>query len=121
MGGQTIHSFFRIPPQELIEKSELKLGSTRRDLYRALDVVVIDEVSMMRSDIMDDIDFVFRISNNNDLPFGDKQVPMFGDLNQRADVPIPTDDDASGGLAIVIAPTKDAVERTNEAMLVGRC
>ena len=79
--GQTIHSFFRFPPR-LIDPDELE---KRRDpsLYKHLDTVVIDEVSMVRVDLMDAIDRALRINREREEePFGGAQLVMFGDPYQ---------------------------------------
>lgn len=188
VGGQTIHSFFKLPFSVPILEENLVPSASKRELYRRLDTIVIDEVSMVRADIMDAIDCILKEANDSSLPFGGKQMLLFGDLyqlppvanpqvkrylddayggsfffnapavkesgllvreltyvfrqkdpvfidilnqvregrisedsldllNSRANVPVPTDEDEDGELAIVIAPTKDVVERTNEAML----
>lgn len=78
--GQTIHSFFGFPPRPL-QPHELK---KRRDtrLYRNIEVLVIDEISMVRADLLDNIDRFLRVNRENPFPFGDVQVVFFGDLFQ---------------------------------------
>lgn len=78
--GQTIHSFFGFPPRPL-HRSEIKKRRNRR-LYRNLDILVIDEISMVRADLLDNIDIFLRINRENPLPFGGVQVIFFGDLFQ---------------------------------------
>jgi len=80
VGGQTIHSFFRFPPR-LVEPDDIKPGRNR-NLYRRLETLVIDEVSMVRVDVMDGIDRALRINRGNEQPFGGAQVAMFGDPHQ---------------------------------------
>ncbi|MBK7873383.1 MAG: AAA family ATPase [Saprospiraceae bacterium] len=80
VGGQTIHSFFGFPPR-LIPKSEIKKRRERR-LYNNLEVLVIDEISMVRADLLDNIDFFLRLNRENLAPFGGVQVLFFGDLFQ---------------------------------------
>lgn len=82
VGGQTVHSFFRIPSETPIPKNDLIPAQSRRELYRCIDSIVIDEVSMVRADVMDAIDFVLRAANDTDVPFGGKQMLLFGDLYQ---------------------------------------
>jgi hypothetical protein len=112
VGGQTIHSFFRIPPTDPIDKSSLVPSSSRRELYKNLDVVVVDEVSMVRSDVIDAMDHVLQEANGNSLPFGGKQMLMFGDLYQLPPVANPQVarylDDTFGGAFFFHAP---AIER----------
>jgi len=81
VGGQTIHSLFRIPPQ-FIQKDSLRVNYKTASLLRHIDVVVIDEVSMVRADLMDAIDSLMRQARSNNLPFGGAQMVMFGDLFQ---------------------------------------
>jgi len=63
-GGQTIHSFFRLPPK-LINVKDINPSKTP-DLYQKLDAVIIDEVSMVRADLMDGIDYSLRINKKKD-------------------------------------------------------
>ncbi len=79
--GQTIHSFFGFPPKP-ITKKDIK-PKRFKNLYRNLEVVIIDEISMVRADMLDNIDYFLRINGGNpDLPFGGKQMVFFGDLFQ---------------------------------------
>mgnify|MGYP006290389705 CR=1 FL=1 len=78
--GQTIHSFFGFPPRPL-GQHEIKKRRNRR-LYRNLDILVIDEISMVRADLLDNIDYFLRLNRENPLPFGGVQVIFFGDLFQ---------------------------------------
>ncbi|MCB0572256.1 MAG: AAA family ATPase [Phaeodactylibacter sp.] len=78
--GQTIHSFFGFPPRPL-SRQDIKKRRDRR-LYRNLEMIVIDEVSMVRADLLDNIDWFLRINRENPLPFGGLQVAFFGDLFQ---------------------------------------
>jgi len=81
VGGQTIHSFFGFPPHP-IPHSDIKKRRNRR-LYKNLGVLVIDEISMVRADLLDQIDYFLRINRDNVLePFGGVQVVFFGDLFQ---------------------------------------
>jgi ATP-dependent exoDNAse (exonuclease V) alpha subunit len=81
IGGQTIHSLFKIPP-ELIRKDSLKVDRRTAKLLKYVDVVIIDEISMVRPDLMDGIDYILRKARNNTIPFGGVQLIMFGDLYQ---------------------------------------
>ena len=78
--GQTIHSFFGFPPRPLA-RHEIKKRRNRR-LYQNLDVLIIDEISMVRADLLDNIDYFLRINRGSPLPFGGAQVVFFGDLFQ---------------------------------------
>jgi ATP-dependent DNA helicase PIF1 len=79
--GQTIHSLFKIPPA-FIPKNSLKLDSRTAALLKHVDTVVIDEISMVRADLMDAIDHLLKQARENKLPFGGVQMIMFGDLYQ---------------------------------------
>ena len=79
-GGQTIHSFFRFPPK-LIDKNDI--GRVRHSvLIQNLDMIIIDEVSMCRADLIDGIDYALRVNRETDEPFGGVQMAFFGDLCQ---------------------------------------
>lgn len=79
-GGQTIHSFFSLSPFAIgpqIEPRRLK-----RKLMQRLDLLLIDEVSMVRADLLDAVDKALRVARETDAPFGDVQVACFGDFLQ---------------------------------------
>ena len=81
VGGQTIHSFFGFPPR-LIQRDDIRRSLNGR-LMRKLDYLVIDEVSMVRSDLMWAIDQSLRVNRGRPRePFGGVRVLMFGDLHQ---------------------------------------
>ncbi|MDP3791761.1 MAG: AAA family ATPase [Candidatus Omnitrophota bacterium] len=85
VGGQTIHSFFRLPPK-IIQKDTIK-RLRDRSLVENLDMVIIDEVSMVRSDLMDGIDYALRLNRGRmKTPFGGVQMVFFGDLFQLSPV-----------------------------------
>ena len=82
IGGSTIHSFFRFPPN-LITKKDIKKVFGKGDIFSQIDCVVIDEVSMVRADVMDGIDQSLRINRGKkNKPFGGVQMILFGDLYQ---------------------------------------
>ena len=90
-GGSTIHSFFQLPfapfiPEESYKKMNFNLQKRKIQLIRSLDLVVIDEISMVRADLLDQIDAVLRQYRNRFLPFGGVQLLMIGDLQQLAPV-----------------------------------
>ncbi|MFH2105388.1 MAG: AAA family ATPase [Parcubacteria group bacterium] len=82
--GQTIHSFFQFPPQ--ITQEEIKkqrLSAKRKKLFKELETIVIDEVSMVRADLLDYIDQALRkFRNKKKEPFGGVQMIFIGDLYQ---------------------------------------
>lgn len=93
-GGVTIHSFFQLPlcpylpdVKELITEYQLpeKMNTLRKErikILRTLDLLIIDEISMVRADILDAIDMVLRRYRRNDRPFGGVQLLMIGDVQQ---------------------------------------
>lgn len=81
VGGQTIHSFFRLPPK-IIQRDAIKRLKDK-SLVENLDMVIIDEVSMVRADLMDGIDYALRLNRGKmRTPFGGVQMVFFGDLFQ---------------------------------------
>lgn len=105
-GGVTIHSFFQLPFGPQLpnnqnrdnesggEKSRLQRFSRDKiNIIKSLDLLVIDEVSMVRADLLDGIDGVLRRFKNRNKPFGGVQLLMIGDLQQLA--PIAKDDEWS--------------------------
>ncbi len=79
--GQTIHSFFGFPPK-LLHPSDITRRRNFR-LYAKIDILVIDEISMVRADMMDNIDRFLRINRGNLYePFGGVKLICFGDLFQ---------------------------------------
>ncbi len=93
VGGQTMHSFFKIPLKPLLPddpdfavrrlRQRLKYSKQLIKLIRELDLIIIDEISMVRADVIDFIDRVLRVySGNMKLPFGGKQMLFVGDVFQ---------------------------------------
>ena len=94
-GGMTIHSFFQLPVRTLIPTpqsykqlfAEQRLTQRKRNLIYHLEMLVIDEISMVRADVLDAIDQVLRrYKYRKDQPFGGVQVVMIGDLFQLSPV-----------------------------------
>lgn len=81
VGGQTIHSFFLLPPT-FIELKSLRLSPVTAKIIKNLEAIIIDEISMVRADVMDAIDYLLRKARGTDVPFGGLQLVMFGDLYQ---------------------------------------
>lgn len=95
-GGVTIHSFFQLPfapfvPNATI-KSKFDFSADKRRIIASLDLLIIDEISMVRSDLLDAIDSVLRRYRNRLLPFGGVQLLMIGDLQQLTPVVTPEDE-----------------------------
>ena len=122
-GGQTIHSFFQLPfgPQipedaqsSLTDKTKTnasaramasqyqKLRKSKLNLMRSLDLLVIDEISMVRADVLDAIDAVLRRARRSQKPFGGVQLLMIGDVHQLAPVAKPEEWE-------ILAPYYDSV------------
>ena len=102
-GGVTIHSLFQLPFTPFIPtgadlsfvskdadgktvREQYKMSATKIKILRALDLLVIDEISMVRSDLLDAIDDVLRHYRRSSLPFGGVQLLMIGDLYQLTPV-----------------------------------
>ncbi|MBQ9231883.1 MAG: AAA family ATPase [Prevotella sp.] len=92
-GGQTLHSFFKLPFHPLLPndsrynirniRKTLKYSGVTTKLLRELELIIIDEISMVRADIIDFIDKVLRIyCRNMREPFGGKQLLLVGDIFQ---------------------------------------
>ncbi|MEE9438773.1 MAG: AAA family ATPase [Saprospiraceae bacterium] len=78
--GQTLHSFFGFPPK-MINRHEISKRKNWR-MYCKIDVVIIDEISMVRADMLDNVDIFLRVNRNVNAPFGGVQMVFFGDLFQ---------------------------------------
>lgn len=80
--GQTIHSFFNFKPDVTPERAK-KIRPRSKEIYRKLDAVVIDEISMVRADLLDCVDiFLRRFGRKKTRPFGGIQMIFIGDLYQ---------------------------------------
>lgn len=93
VGGATLHSFFKLPFHPLLPndrrystqqlRNTLKYNSEKIKLIRELELIIIDEISMVRADIIDFIDKILRVySHNMRIPFGGKQLLLVGDVYQ---------------------------------------
>ncbi len=95
-GGATIHSFFQLPLSPYVPGSEYRdkfnFSRDKLRIIRALDLLVIDEISMVRADLLDAIDNALRKYRRNPAPFGGVQLLMIGDLQQLAPVVTPADE-----------------------------
>ena len=92
-GGVTLHSFFQMPFGPYIPGSDVQRQAEQRrfsrekiNIIRGLDLLVIDEISMVRADLLDGVDAVLRRYKQRHLPFGGVQLLMIGDLHQLAPV-----------------------------------
>jgi ATP-dependent DNA helicase PIF1 len=94
VGGQTIHSLFRLPIG-VIADSDIEQNGDVRKMLNTIDTLVIDEVSMVNADLMDAIDRSLRKARHKPtVPFGGVQVVLFGDPYQLAPVPGDSDERA---------------------------
>ncbi len=102
-GGSTIHSFFKIPFRPILPDDPdlslqdnriyelLKYNKAQRKLLKEVELIIIDEISMVRADMIDFIDRVLRVfSGNMRMPFGGKQLLFVGDIYQLEPV-VPAD------------------------------
>ena len=97
-GGSTIHSFFQLPlcpylpdVKELVTEYQMpeqyrSLRKERVKIIRTLDLLIIDEISMVRADLLDAVDMTLRRYRRNDKPFGGVQLLMIGDAQQLSPV-----------------------------------
>ena len=98
-GGVTIHSFFQLPLSPFVpdstfrgaSKSRFQFSRQKKNIIRSLDLLVIDEISMVRADLLDAIDDALRRYRDQNQPFGGVQLLMIGDLQQLA--PVVKDDE----------------------------
>jgi ATP-dependent DNA helicase PIF1 len=81
IGGQTIHSFFLLPPK-LITPDQVRKNHRQAKVIQALDTLIIDEISMVRADVLQGIDASLRLHRQSSEPFGGVQMIFFGDVFQ---------------------------------------
>ena len=82
VGGQTMHSFFGFPMQAMGPHTETSLSNEKFQILRQTDTIIVDEASMVRSDMVDGMDRCLRMVFHTNMPFGGKQVIFVGDLFQ---------------------------------------
>lgn len=96
-GGVTIHSFFQLPLSPYVPGAKVRnvfeFSKEKRKIISSLDLLVIDEISMVRSDLLDAIDAVLRRYRDRYKPFGGVQLLMIGDLAQLTPVVTPEDEE----------------------------
>jgi len=94
-GGVTLHSFFQLPFGPFVPGSEayernkqrqFRFSKEKKQIIQSLDLLVIDEISMVRADLLDAVDAVLRRHRRNNQPFGGVQLLMIGDLHQLSPV-----------------------------------
>lgn len=99
--GVTIHSFFQLPLSPFVpgssfqgnQRSHFRFSKQKINIIRSIDLLVIDEISMVRADLLDAIDDALRRFRRSRLPYGGVQLLMIGDLQQLA--PVVKDDEWS--------------------------
>lgn len=83
VSGQTIHSFFKFSPQVNTQDAhEIGKKHAKDKVIKNLDLIVIDEISMVRADLLDCVDISLKHARGNSLPFGGVQMVLIGDLYQ---------------------------------------
>jgi len=89
-GGMTIHSFFQLPFGPIIPsgngRPEMHYSEEKKDLLANLELLIIDEISMVRPDVLDQIDLVLRNIKETGQPFGGVQLLLIGDLSQLSPI-----------------------------------
>ena len=99
-GGVTIHSFFQLPLSPYLPGTSVKtmfsFGKEKRKIISSLDMIIIDEISMVRCDLLDAMDAVLRHFRDWRKPFGGVQLLMIGDLAQLTPVVTPEDEAVLG-------------------------
>ena len=95
-GGVTIHSFFQLPLSPYVPgakvESKFDFSQEKRKIIASLDLLIIDEISMVRADLLDAIDAVLRRYADHYKPFGGVQLLMIGDLGQLTPVVTPEEE-----------------------------
>lgn len=95
--GVTIHSFFQLSPAPFIpgtvkQEKGFNFAKSKLRVIRSLDLLIIDEISMVRADLLDAVDDALRKYRRDSRPFGGVQLLMIGDLQQLAPVVTPSDE-----------------------------
>ncbi len=95
VGGETIHSFFGFPPNVTVERAVFDAKRTKKGkIFQSLEVLVIDEISMVRADLLDCIDIFLQTVRKMRVSFGGVRVIMVGDLHQLPPVVSPAEREA---------------------------
>ena len=84
IGGSTLHSLFRLPPKDYFDpvKTIKERNKTNDIVLKHIDILIIDEISMVRPDMLDVIDLILKDVKHNKKPFGGIQTILVGDLYQ---------------------------------------
>lgn len=90
IGGQTIHSFFKLQNSE--PRANIKYNKERSEMFAKIDTIIIDEISMVRADVLDAVDISLRVNLKKSSPFAGVQMIFVGDLFQLP--PVVTNEDS---------------------------
>lgn len=95
-GGVTLHSLFQLPftpyiPGQPVQREKYRFSKEKLKIIRGMDMLVIDEVSMVRADLLDAVDDVLRRLRDRNKPFGGVQLLLIGDLQQLPPVVAPNE------------------------------
>lgn len=89
-GGMTLHSLFQLPFGPIIPGSsaqpEMTYSEEKKALLGSLELLIIDEISMVRPDVLDQVDLILRNIKDNNFPFGGVQLLLIGDLSQLSPI-----------------------------------
>ncbi|MCQ2207133.1 MAG: helix-turn-helix domain-containing protein [Paludibacteraceae bacterium] len=97
-GGVTLHSLFQLPfepfvPNSFQKDTNFRFSREKQNIIRSLDLLVIDEISMVRADLLDAVDATLRHIRRNQLPFGGLQLLLIGDMQQLPPVVQPHEEE----------------------------
>ncbi|MFA5185288.1 MAG: DEAD/DEAH box helicase [Patescibacteria group bacterium] len=102
VGGETIHRFFRFSPTVTVKDAKREGRMSEDKLYRVIDSIIIDEISMVRADLLDCVDAFLRAARQNQKPFGGVRIVAIGDLYQLP--PVVTKFDKEGFFKLYATP-----------------
>lgn len=93
VGGVTVHSLFGLPPRPLDEEAikNIQISNQTRQVLRELEILILDEVSMLRADVLDAMNYLLKEIRQNKAPLGGLQIVLIGDLFQLP--PVETNQD----------------------------
>lgn len=86
IGGKTVHSFFKLAPKFLFESDAKRIYGSKYDLIRTANLIIIDEVPMLSSNVLDIVDLSLKKTLRNDLPFGGIPILLVGDCFQLSPI-----------------------------------
>lgn len=116
VGGETIHRYFRFPTNITVKDAKRKGSSCGDKLYQEVNLLIIDEISMVRADLLDCVDAFLRAARKNNRPFGGVRIVAIGDLYQLP--PVVTTQDKESFSKLYATPfffSSDAVRELMDA------